>query len=420
MGRAIEFFGAGAWSLPDDIHRCGHGRLTPVNFDRADPLFGHCDNAVLDIAVNLSDSDYTNQNGRPFKCRAFYADRPERFAFIVKIGDTHYATVSIGLVRQLLLVAHRLGVAFAARSSTEADGKLGKDAKLTRLVRQTQFKRSGKDRAIASAFPSTDFFQGVPIAEFAIFYDLLRLVWLHEWSHGLFGHAGFVQSNLGLSCLNESSRGNRRRPPQLDIGFIGYARDDYDDADSYEAVTPALAMQSMELDADWFAAGYSANDILYGFDPVGKIVGEKVDLVDRFLAFNSACAAFAVMWSATEPPYSASASTHPAASMRYVNFLDTERKLTTKYDEKLPVALGGATQRLLKNMMRQSAEFERVHFNTPSSFAPWFFRNPNLEGLDKHIDRLERVRKALLPTLRPFAYRAAADRKKGEALEEQD
>ena len=93
---------------------------------------------------------------------------------------------------------------------------------------------------IVAGWPAADTCAAqLPLGGFALFYDLLRLVWLHEWAHALCGHAGLAHKELGLLRLHEFAA---EREGEDVVEGLGFPRHE--------------VMQALELHADGFATRY--------------------------------------------------------------------------------------------------------------------------------------------------------------------
>lgn len=245
-------------------------------------------------------------------------------------------------MKTLVKVCNRLAPALARRPRNPKrpakDGPaLERDPILASLIEGDVEVSEAEALAIVSAWPAANT-QGaqIELGEYTLFYDLVRLIWLHEWAHALFGHVGFTSQKLGLAQLHEFSTD---RVGEAIVSGLRYPK--------YEV------LQALEIDADEFATRYCVSQLLWGYDPIGQMAGPTVDLVDRLLFFNVACCVFAVMWSRAEQRYSPEMTyypphepltsdekealfvpfkaSHPPAALRYLRFRDFERHLATQY-----------------------------------------------------------------------------------------
>jgi hypothetical protein len=253
------------------------------------------------------------------------------------------------------------------------------------------------------------------LGAFALFYDLLRLVWLHEWAHALCGHAVLAQEQLGLLRLHEFAA--ERESREL-VDGLGFPRHE--------------VLQALELHADEFATRYCVGELLWGRDPVGDLAGPSINLVERVVIFNLACCVFAVIWTSAEqryqpgmsfyperPPLSSDEpeplyvtypTSHPPAALRYMRFRDFQRDLAAQFAKSTPGAatLGGAIDghslRVLNELAELDPRFYRLLYNTPGPA-----KTPETKRLIAYEAHLLKIGAALTPLLAQAAFLPTAN-----------
>jgi len=255
----------------------------------------------------------------------------------------------------------------------------------------------------------------IPLGAFALFHDLLRLVWLHEWAHALCGHAALVRDSLGLVRLHEFAAD--RAGNELVAG-LGWPRHE--------------VLQSIELHADEFATRYCVGQLLSGQDTVGELAGPSINLVERLVIFNLACCVFAVMWAEAEqrwqpgisfypprpsldsdrpePLYVSYPTSHPPAALRYMRFRDFQQEQVMQYALRNPKAatlgpaIDGHSFLMLEALAPLHPRFWRLRDDTPGPA-----RTPEVGRLIAYETHLLKIGRALAPLLEKTGYVPTAD-----------
>jgi hypothetical protein len=343
----------------------------------------HVLRALQDIATGLNRRNHRRADGQAIDCMSVFIDLMDPCAFSVETGEKSAAFMSVGMVRNLAAIAARLGECLKFIRHTGPRTKLAGDSRLGEIMlsRGTCSDPVLDEALAAMADPLA--LGGVPIGGFAIFYDLIRMVWVHEWAHVMLGHTGFARNVMGLTQLREHSAGR-----------VEAAKE------TFEGHPLAQILQGFELHADEYAVKYCVGQILEGWDPVGEMMGPEVDLIDRMIAFNLACAVFAIVWSSSESPtYSVQTATHPPAALRYMNFRDYQREMCIKFDKGFAF-VDFASYNLLEIAGELTPEFASVQVITPL-----VHRTPTMERLEQLSDFLMDLNRSLSANWRPFIYR---------------
>jgi hypothetical protein len=269
---------------------------------------------------------------------------------------------------------------------------------------------------IVSAWPKPGKQEQRSLGAFAVFYDLLRLVWMHEWAHALCGHAAVAKSTMGLAQMHEFSAARQEARPVPEVG--GYPANE--------------VLQAMEIHADEFAVRYLVGAILWGSDPVGDLAGPHINLVERLVIFNLACCVFAVIWSSAEqryqpgltyypprpplasndpePLYVTFPTSHPPAALRYMRFRDFQGDLTLRFASQNPGAAPLSAQvdahsfLLLDELADLDPRFYQLRVDTPS-----ISKTPEVKRLIAYEERLLEIGTALTPLLERACFVPTAD-----------
>ena len=316
--------------------------VAPPPYTGNNALTRHLQRALMGPVEHLTMLGHVNrERGVAFNCFAYYADDPEAVASCSMRDDVYLASIGAPFVWRLVKICDRLGPALARRPRVpkrpEAPGRLTPDPELAGLLDGTIDVSEAEAVRIAGAWPDAATLSAdIELGEYALFYDLIRLVWLHEWAHALCGHVAASAGALQLTQLPEFSKARAENVP---LGATGYSR--------------LEILQALEMHADEFATRYCVQQLLWGVDPIGQLAGPKVDLIDRLLIFNVACCVFAVVWALAEQRYSPGMSfyppalpltsnepdplftvikaSHPPAALRYLRFRDFQRDLAAQY-----------------------------------------------------------------------------------------
>jgi hypothetical protein len=148
---------------------------------------------------------------------------------------------------------------------------------------------------------------------YTIYCDLVRIIWLHEWSHCIHGHIDVASNTLGIEKLFDFQ--NENEPADI---------------------TQTLIFQCIEFEADRTSIASITSQILQGFDfsaLVHEAAGFNVDLADRVALLNLAIFVFSAVWKAKEflrgdetrvsiePFETNTESTHPPPLIRYLSMI---------------------------------------------------------------------------------------------------
>lgn len=384
------------------------------------PLSDHLLQAMWYPATEFSARDHINvATGHSFKCLSYYADAPDVVAYCMADGDNHLATIGAPFIRRLVKICDRLDAVLQRRPTISKDEtKLERDPELSALLAGDVQVDEAEANEIVSRWPEAGKEgQQIPLGPWALFYDLVRLVWVHEWAHALTGHVRFAARDLQLMGLEEFSaqRANFRMPG--------------------ETQPPAHEIfQAIELHADEFATRYLTHEILWGYDPVGRLAGPKVNLVDRFLIYNVAFCVFAVMWwmserrhwpeqsfypqrqplesNEPEPIFGTFTTTHPPAALRYMRFRDFQRELTAAASAEFGASLSPSVDSASFLFLNGPLTEVDGHFGAFTVITPVIARTPTMKLLIEYEAHLlehdafispRLVELGYQPTRNPFA-----------------
>jgi hypothetical protein len=410
-----------ALAASPEFDRISIAMVLPTPHLSQDLLLDHLMQAMWHPATEFSVRQHAQNNThKPFGCHCFYADDEDVTASCAAYEDTFVAMIGIQFVRRLVKICALLGPALrqrprSPRRGATATSGLVRDPKFQRLIAGDELVSESEALAILADWPEAGA-EGLQIelGEFALFYDLIRLVWLHEWAHALCGHTGFAHTSMGLTRLNEFSAD---RPGADLIAGVGHSR--------FEV------LQSLEIHADEFAAHYCVRELLFGYDPVGQLAGPSVDLVDRLLFFNIACCLFAIIWEISErrylpdqsyyppradllsdeqPTFRMFESTHPPADLRYWRFRGFQRDNTIAWRGEGAAHLGSsvdaASTLMIDVLGAVCAEFFHLRDLTPlAAVTP---RMRRLRAYEQHLLEVGLATRRFLdvygfrPTVDPF------------------
>lgn len=370
-------------------------------------------------ALELSTMMHANRvSGKPFACYSYYCDDPATVAYCAKGRDGHLATISISFVRRLVKICDRLGGALGRRprigrpDPDPPPAPLPRDPVLSDLLSGKAFVTEAEALEILARWPAPNTQSAqIELGEYALFHDLIRLIWLHEWAHGLCGHVDFAADGLGLMRLHEWSAD---RVAPREIGGLG---------------PQSEVMQALEVHADEFATRYCVGQILGGYDPIGQMAGPRVDLIDRLLMFNVACCVFAVIWALAErqfhpgqsfipraaplasnepdPMFVPLDASHPPAELRYYRFRSFQRDLAAGYGEG-GGRLAPLTDAVSLRMLDCLAEVDG-HFYALRRETPMLARTPTMKRLEAYEEHLMRIGAGLGPILEDACYPPTRD-----------
>lgn len=298
-------------------------------------------NAMCEDAEILSESNHINRKtNRLFKGFSYYSDAKEPKAFCSKESFGYLSTISIQYIYNLVKICSNLEEPVIERlvahtnniKKLNDDGIVGNkelDFLLENKIQTTEEEAIN----IASKWEISS----NKINAKTLFYDIVRIIWIHEWAHALCGHVSFAEETLNIKKLYEFSTNrieknvNSPAPKKSEI------------------------LQSLEIHADEFSVRYCTRQLLFGHDPNVVNYEEQTNLVTRLSIFNLAFCLFTVSWSLSEditgikisdmfyPPsivddsldniklFEPTNSSHPPAILRYDRFRNFQREETTMF-----------------------------------------------------------------------------------------
>lgn len=388
--------------------------MAPARYNGSNGFARHLDQAMASIALDMELLDHVNAaSGESFECTAYYADDAGTQAWCARHGDAHFSVLGIEFARRLAAICQRVAdVVLPMDLSAEPRKDIPPDPELAGLLAGDTPVSEAELLAIVSRWPDpASLAIQRPLGGCALFYDMLRLVWMHELAHALCGHVAFAQDRLGLQQLHEFSVERLQDPTALSLG------------------TPRHEwLQTLEVHADEFAARYCVGQMLAGSDPVNEMMGPRIDLAQRQAVFNLACCLFAVMWSDAERRYmphvsfraplatiSPAASrihvvtptSHPPAALRYMRFRGTQQLLCEEFAEGRPEA-AAATLGLLVDVASFGLVVELAQLDPAFSSllitTPLLARTPDMKILEAYEDHLMVLSAALAPELSRSGY----------------
>jgi hypothetical protein len=408
----IDFINPGSTPGADPaFDRLAAELIAPSVFLEKNPLTDHLWAAMWHPSIALTAVNHVQRvTAHPFTCASYYADDPAVMAYCAAGREGHLATIGMSFVRRLVKICGRLGGPLKMRPRVPKEkttvGRPERDDVLTGLLAGTGEVSEAEALDIVASWPSADTQSAqIELGEYTLFYDLIRLIWLHEWAHALCGHVHFTSNTLGLAQLHEWSAD---RMDERQVEKLGYPR--------YEV------LQALELHADEFATRYCVGEILWGFDPIGQIAGPNVDLIDRLLMFNVACCVFAVIWSLAERQYYPDMSfvpgqhavpsgepdplfvtfktSHPPAALRYYRFRDFERELAVKYSAAMLSPMVDAVSIGFLDTLAYACP----HFYQLLHQTPMIAKTPTMKRLEAYEGHLLQIGNVLTPFLETSGY----------------
>lgn len=320
--------------------------LVPYPYIKDNLLSKHFGKALSDDVIDLTLKEHINSsNGEKFSCLSFFAENQNSTASCTKIDSKYVVTISIDFIFRLVKIVHLLENVLKCRprgrnskyQSNTAPIKFNKNMELEGLFAGDIDVSEEEALTIVSNWPNTQ--QQRDLGSYTLFYDLLRLMWVHEWSHILCGHLTLLENDYDLTVFTEfgADKGKIEKSKRVDF-FL------------YELY------QCIEMHADEFAVTHCVHGILWGIDPIIDIAGTEIELVDRLLIFNTACSIFTILWHVQENKYQNEIPTpeefanltarlankpnericpprtsHPPALLRYDRFRNFQRQHTIKY-----------------------------------------------------------------------------------------
>ncbi|GAB3809539.1 hypothetical protein [Micromonospora zhanjiangensis] len=224
------------------------------------------------------------------------------------------------------------------------------------------------------------------LGTWAVFYDLIRLVWFHELAHALCGHIRFAKETLGLMALYESKAEGQRSTAEVPDGLT------------------SEILQCLEMHADEFAVRSSVGEILWGHDPAGLMIRLRVDLGDRLLHLNTAFCVFAVLWELDQRKRTRQAvawteRSHPPVDLRYDRFRNFQRQLCMGYDTSLLTVVDTLSLAFLPVLTQASP-----YFGDLARLTPLLFRTPSMDYVQRYEQHLLRLEPAIAAGLKLHGF----------------
>jgi len=410
----IHFVGPQHGTTPPEFEALRTAVGAPPPWFGNGALANHLSQAMWFPATFFSAQNHVNRTtGHPFSLMAYYAADPDIIAYCDAEGDRHLATIGAPFIWRMVKVCEQLGDALSLRpriGASEKDGKVTHDGRLASLLAGDVAVSEAEAEAIVAGWPDPmQDGQQIELGPYALFHDLVRLIWVHEWAHALTGHVRLTARDLTLMGFAEFSPERSKfevkaaeQPPAHEI------------------------FQALELHADEFAVRYLAQQILWGYDPIGHVAGPRVDLVDRLLIFNTAFCVFAVMWwvaemrytpdesftpkphdltsEAPEPLFDPFTTTHPPAALRYLRFRDFEREVAAQgratYGDSLSPLVDAVSFGFLNEVLTDLDG----HFGTFLAVTPMLAKTPTMARLIAYESHLLRINEFTEPRLVELGY----------------
>jgi len=371
----------------------------PVPYWSQSATAQHFKSAIFWTAIELDATHFVRANGGvPIDLRAYYSSASGIDARCSKHDDIYVVVFGLPFLRRLVKICHRLGPVLNRRPRDYTSAvhlETRRDPVLRRILFDELAVSNAEADKIMNAWPPAfTEFADIGLGEFTLFYDLVRLVWLHEWAHVICGHTGVALGDLGLTELGEAPK-MRSAAVQGDV--LGLPHN--------------LVMQSLELHADWYAIRGCVHDILLGRDPAGTMAAQANDIVDRLLFLNVACTIFAVLWSMSDERFDLRPFLeygHPPASLRYLRFRTFQRQ---KVAEKLRNAafvnkhLDDLSMCLVQMLAYACDEFECLLGITPTRMGD----TPAMLRLDAYENRVTVIGKAMWHLLDKWKFEPSRD-----------
>lgn len=369
----------------------------------------HLMNAVLPLADKLTERNHVRAaTGQPFRCLAFYTPDEYGSASCQGTLEQYLTGMSAGFMRKLVKAASLVEPALAVRN--EKEGTVKPSPEMAKLLEGTLTVSPEEAAACTQTWPHpVSFGEENGLGAYTVFYDLIRLIWVHEWAHALCGHVAFSKEALNLHVFEEFS------PERSALDQKQEARFQRNEI-----------LQAFEIHADTFSVCTCMIEILYGDDPAGRMAGPTVNLVDRLLMFNVACCLFAVMWSladfqnSPEESYFATSAptpsedpsrifhvvdaTHPPAYLRYSNFRDRQREYATKYGQEQGHPEFGPMVDAYSFLFLEKLADLCPYFENLKVITPVIAKTPTMKVVFAYADYLAEVSTMLGPYLSEYSF----------------
>ena len=225
--------------------------VAPQAYFAENVLVRHIRDALIWTETELALRNHINpETYKGLEMASYYADDADAVAWCAEHNGAYLATVGIAFVRRLVKISQRLEESMLplalSKDRTAGRGKRAHDDVLAQLLSGEAAVSTKEALGIVAAWPKPGKQEQRSLGAFAVFYDLLRLVWMHEWAHAIRGHAAVAKNTLGLARMHEFSAA--RQEARL-VPEVGYPANE--------------VLQAMELHADEVAVRHSVSDILW-------------------------------------------------------------------------------------------------------------------------------------------------------------
>jgi hypothetical protein len=386
-------------TLPDEAAKVArdwldeHGQdaMLPPYYAPNNALTRHIYLAVGSLSDFLSSRHHTNRvTHEEFSGIVYLADGAAVKPYTTAVQGTHVVVIGVQWVFQLVKICDRLTGALSQRPRTgpPSDHVLETlvDVKLSQLLVGGLPVSEAEAVQIADSWPLAPYTED-DLGPWAVFYDLVRLVWLHELAHALCGHLAFVRDHLALMALHSSTPDGEFRGTQLPVDG-----------------PTAEIQQCLEMHADEFAVRSLLGEILYGVDPVALMLYTNTDLGDRLLHLNTAFCVYAVLWELDEKKPTATSTgwadrSHPPVDLRYDRFRNFQREAAIDYDERLGTVVDGLTLEFLDILCQASPLFSDLY-----RLTPFVVRTPSMDEAERYEQHLMRLMPSIAKCLTEQAY----------------
>src|SRR2546426_4684968 len=412
----IDFIGPSLRSAENQLaNEIARFQGLPKPYRRNNRISEYLSRASFFDAFELGVQNHRNHgSGEMFRCLSYYSEDEENPARASKEEFGYVVILSAEFIRRLVKISSRLEAALDRRPRASSKPTLAGREPVLRQDRELNTLLAG-DRPVSepeglrinSKKPPER--PQIELGSWAVFCDLMRLIWLHEWAHALCGHLALLKNRRGISTFSEFSTKRSGGSPNEGRNFA-----------------PNEIMQALEVHADEFAVRYCIDGILWRRDPVAEIAGPRIDLVDRLLIFNVACSVFTIVWALEEAKYSPddtfyppalsvvsdkpspifvpTKSSHPPAVLRYDRLRAFQRELSTRY----AVSSGHPELRLAVDSF--SFDFLRTlgeisgYFPALEPMTVFIGHTHVQQQLEAYGDYLVEIGASLTPELERFCY----------------
>lgn len=254
----------------------------PPVYDSTNAIIAHLEHAVYDDFKFITDFPLHHiKSNKEFRLISYVSDELEESARCSQEEGVFFVTVSYRLLCKLVLLAQKLAPLIKTFEAPEPDSRypISHDEELLQLINGTGSIDIELARETAFSWFNESYHRG--FGPQVIFYDLVRLVFLHEWSHCILGHIEQVNRELGLSSLKEHDVNPTKE-------YKGYSR-------------PNMLLQAIEMEADRVAISTLTVQLMIGIDASIALFGEDdINLGDRLSVVVLAIAAYSAVWHVKE------------------------------------------------------------------------------------------------------------------------